>query len=193
LQVTGLPAGLSATVESTSGTVNGITVQNGTIKIGGTPTQSGTFTLQITLADGNGDLGGGTYTLTIDVAALTLGSLSPTQWSQNEPDYNGTIAISGGTGTYSNLQVTGLPMGLSAALSGSTITISGTPTQSGTFDLGVSVQDSDNTQASGNIWITGTPTESGKFALAVYEQDSDQDQTSDRYQLVIDSSTPHAG
>ena len=145
LQVSGLPSGLSATVLSS--TVNG--QQSGTITISGTPTQSGTFTLTTTLQDGNGDTGSGTESLTITAAPLTLGNLSPTQWDLNEPGYDGTIAVSGGTGSYTNLAVTGLPTGLSAKLSGSTITVSGTPTQSGMFShIAVSLQDSNGDKGS---------------------------------------------
>ncbi len=158
LQVSGLPSGLSATVLSS--TVNG--QQSGTITISGTPTQSGTFTLTTTLQDGNGDTGSGTESLTITAAPLTLGNLSPTQWDVNEPGYDGTIAVSGGSGGYQNLQLSGLPSGLSAAVLSSTIngqqsgtiTISGTPTQSGTFSLRVSIDDSYGNHANGKDTLT---------------------------------------
>ena len=60
------------------------------------------------------------------VAAPTLGALS----SPGGPTgiaYNGTIAISGGTAPYGSLSTFTLPAGLTASLSGSLITISGTP------------------------------------------------------------------
>ncbi len=80
---------------------------------------------------------------------LSLGSLAPTQWNANETGYHGTIAVSGGSGGYKDLEVKGLPQGLSAGISSSTlnghqsgtITISGTPTQIGTFPLQVSLED----------------------------------------------------
>jgi len=54
--------------------------------------------------------------------------------------------------------VTGLPAGLSAALSGSTITLSGTPTATGTFNnIQVSVQDATAASASGTFSITINP------------------------------------
>jgi hypothetical protein len=144
-QVTGLPGGLT---ESQSGS---------TIIISGTPTQSGTFALQVSVQDGSGTMATGTDTLTIDAPALALGSLTPNQWTLNQPGYDGTIAISGGSGAYQNAQVTGLPAGLHATLSGNTITVSGTPTQAGTFSLQVSIQDSSGDTGSSSDSLTINP------------------------------------
>ncbi len=142
LAVTGLPGGLSAELSGSN------------ITVSGTPTQSGSFSdIAVSLEDNSGDKGSGTESLTITAAPLTLGSLSPAQWDVNEPDYDGTIAVSGGSGSYTNLSVTGLPAGLSANLSGGTITISGTPTQSGTFTVGVAVDDGTDT----GIGIAASP------------------------------------
>jgi hypothetical protein len=73
-----------------------------------------------------------TYSLVIN-NALSLGSLSKTTWKVNQAGQTGTIAISNGTLAYSGLVVTGLPPGLIATLSGSTITLSGTPTTTGSY------------------------------------------------------------
>jgi hypothetical protein len=65
-----------------------------------------------------------------------LGPLSATQADANQP-YSATIALGG---TNETLQpITGLPPGLSATQSGTTITLSGTPTQTGTFPFDVNV------------------------------------------------------
>ena len=91
----------------------------------------------------------------VSTAALTLGSLSTAAWTVNQPGYSGTIAVSGGAAPFSNLTVTGLPAGLTASLSGSTVTISGTPTATGTFsNVNVSVKDSTGTLASQTYTIT---------------------------------------
>jgi streptogramin lyase len=82
------------------------------------------------------------------VSPPSLAALSATQWTVSQPGYSGTIHISGGTGGYSNLNVTGLPPGLSAVLNGTTVTIAGTPTASGSFTVMVSLRDS--TGASGS-------------------------------------------
>ncbi len=150
LEVSGLPTGLSATIVTTN--VND--QQSGTITIEGTPTKSGTFTLGVSLEDGDGDSLTGTESLTINAAPITIGNLTPAEWNVNEPGYDGTIPVSGGTGGYTNLMVTGLPTGLSAELSGSTITISGKPTQSGTFTLSTSLQDGNGDTGSGTESLT---------------------------------------
>ena len=97
--------------------------------------------------------------------ALTLGSLSPTRWQVHQPGYDGTIAVTGGSGAYKNLQVSGLPSGLSFTVLSSTvngqqsgtITIGGTPTQSGTFILTTTVQDGNGDTVQGTETLTITP------------------------------------
>ena len=81
--------------------------------------------------------------------AITLGDLDPTEWDVNQPGYDGTISVSGGTGGYSNLKVTGLPAGLTPSVLSSVVNVNGTPVLSGL------------------ISITGTPTKSGVFPLVV--------------------------
>src|SRR5207302_8023297 len=79
----------------------------------------------------------------------SLGTLSSSAWTVNQAGFSGTIAVSGGTAPYSNLTATGLPAGIGAALSGNTITLSGTPTATGTFSsMNVSVKDSTGATAS---------------------------------------------
>jgi predicted chitinase len=146
LVVTGLPSGLTGSLSGS------------TITVSGTPTQSGTFNnVAVSLEDNSGTKGNGTETLTITDPAINLGNLSPAQWIVNHPGYEGTIAVTGGTGSYSNLQLSGLPGGLSAQLSGSTITVSGTPTQIGTFTLTTSLQDSSGKTGGGTESLTITP------------------------------------
>jgi hypothetical protein len=154
--VAGLPAGLS------------YSLQGGTISITGTPSQGGVFTLDVSAQDSDGEQGTGTYSLTINsVNNLTLGNLSPTQWTLNQAGYHGTIQVSGGSGSYGNAVITGLPTGLKYSLSGSTISITGTPSQAGVFKLAVSVQDSNGTQTSATDTLTINSTASADLAASV--------------------------
>ncbi len=176
LQVSGLPPGLSASV--LTGALNG--QQSGTIDISGTPTQSGAFTLMTTIQDGNGDKGSGTETLTITVPPITLGNLSPAQWQVNQPGYSGTISVTGGSDGYQDLQVGGLPPGLTATVLSSTIngqqsgtiTISGTPTQYGTFSLATTLQDGNGDLGSGteNLTIGAPPITLGDLSPAQWQE-----------------------
>jgi sugar lactone lactonase YvrE len=76
----------------------------------------------------------------------------------NQAGYSGSIGITGGTSAFSNLTVTGLPAGLTAALSGNTITVSGTPTAAGTFNnINVGVTDAAGAAASGTFALTINP------------------------------------
>lgn len=73
---------------------------------------------------------------------IALGSLSFGEWTATRGGYSGTIAVSGGAGGYTGLVLTGLPGGLRAAITGSAITLGGTPTTAGTFNFKVSLVDS---------------------------------------------------
>ena len=135
-----MPTGLTASLSGS------------TITIGGTPTVAGTFNdIQIRITDANSVLASNTYSLTI-TPALTLGTLGTTAWDQNEAGYSSLITIFDGTGPFGSLTQSGLPSGLTARLSGSTITISGKPTVSGTFnDIQFSVTDANGLVASGTL------------------------------------------
>jgi hypothetical protein len=97
------------------------------------------------------------------VPALSFGPLSVTSWTVNQSGFPGTIALSGGTGSYSLTAQSGLPAGLTATLAGSTISITGTPTQAGTFASGsLTVRDSTGATATDSFSVTinnkATPT-----------------------------------
>src|SRR6185437_9228470 len=119
---TNLPAGVTAAFASN------------TITISGTPTASGTFNYSIPLTGGCGTVNAtGTITVT---AANTAGapSSSPTV-CPGIPLTAITIATTGATGISNNgvSGANGLPAGVSASWASNQITISGTPTASGTF------------------------------------------------------------
>ena len=74
--------------------------------------------------------------------------------------YYGLVTISGGSGIYSSLSVSGLPSGLSAGLEGNNIVVRGVPTSSGTSTLSISVHSSDGqtATASDSLVIFAPPT-----------------------------------
>ena len=118
-----------------------------TITISGTPTASGTFNYSIPLTGGCGTVNAtGTINVT---AANTAGtpSSSPTLCI-NTALTNITIATTGATGIGAPV---GLPAGVTAAWLANVITISGTPTASGTFNYSIPL-----TGGCGAVNATGT-------------------------------------
>src|SRR4029079_8459198 len=126
----GLPTGLTATVSGS------------TISFTGTPTAAGTFASgRVPIKDATGATATKTFSITIN-PALSFGSLSATSWTVNQAGFSGTIAVSGGTSPYTIDAQSGLPTGLTATVSGSTISFTGTPTAAGTFASGsVTIKD----------------------------------------------------
>jgi hypothetical protein len=139
----GLPTGLTAVINGN------------TISFTGTPTSAGDFPNgSVTVKDSVGATATKTFDITI-ASAPTLGALSQTQWTVNQAGFHGTIPISNGTSPFSNLQVSGLPTGLSASISGSEVVITGTPTAAGTFaNISVSVTDAAGAVATQTYSIT---------------------------------------
>ncbi|SDA89376.1 Por secretion system C-terminal sorting domain-containing protein [Algoriphagus alkaliphilus] len=128
----GLPAGVTATWASN------------TITISGTPTVSGTFNYSIPMTGGcttNQLPATGTITVT---ANKTVGAASvpPTLCVNTGLSPNITHSTANATGIIDNgvAGANGLPAGVSAVWAANTITISGTPTASGTFNYSIPVQ-----------------------------------------------------
>lgn len=119
---TGLPSGVSA---SFSGS---------TISISGTPSASGTFNYSIPLLGGCGTVNA-TGTITVNsINTVTTASSNPTLCSNSSLSPSITFTTTGATGIGA---ATGLPTGVSASFSGSTITLTGIPTSSGVFNYSI--------------------------------------------------------
>uniref|UniRef100_UPI002FC721F9 hypothetical protein n=1 Tax=Flavihumibacter sp. TaxID=1913981 RepID=UPI002FC721F9 len=123
--VTGLPAGVSGTYNA------------GVFTISGTPSESGTFNYTVT-TDGPcaEETANGTITVQPN-STISLSSAAATDAQTiciNTTITNITYAV-GGTAT--DATVTGLPTGVSGTYSSGVFTISGTPTESGTFNYTV--------------------------------------------------------
>ncbi|MFN7676113.1 hypothetical protein, partial [Flavobacterium sp.] len=114
---TGLPAGVTASWATN------------TITISGTPTTDGTFNYTIPLIDGCGSVQA-TGTITVATAiTVSAASSTPTLCINTAlTPITHTTTMATGIGT-----AIGLPTGVTATWASNTITISGTPTSSGTF------------------------------------------------------------
>ncbi len=115
-------------VTSSSGLPSGVTASysSDVLTISGTPTATGTFNYTIDL-DGCGDDATGTITVT---SCAGNASSSPTV-ALNTAMTNITHTTTGVSGITSS---SGLPSGVTASYSSNTLTISGTPTATGTFN-----------------------------------------------------------
>jgi hypothetical protein len=136
----GLPAGVTAVLASN------------TITISGTPTASGTFNYDIPLTGGCGTVSAtGTITVTANNTA-SIASSTPTVCI-NTAITDITHTTTGATGIATTTTNYGLPAGVTAVLASNTITISGTPTASGTFNYDIPL-----TGGCGTVSATGTIT-----------------------------------
>jgi hypothetical protein len=135
---------------------NGVTAAfaANTITISGTPTEAGTFNYSIPLTGGCGTVVFATGTITVTTNNTTAASATP-NLSINTALPAITHITTGATGIAGNgvSGVNGLPAGVSAAWAGNTITISGTPTASGTFNYSIPL-----TGGCGTVNATGTIT-----------------------------------
>ena len=150
-QATNLPAGLSIT---------GTTAN--TVTISGTPTQAGSFTLNVSATDsstGNGPYTvGQAFSLTVAAPTLTLAPAGPTFTATSGTAFSQSFTASGGTGPYTYAVTAGaLPAGLTL----SNGTVSGTPTAAGSFNFTITATDTGSTG-------TGAPfTRSGAYTVNV--------------------------
>lgn len=145
----GLPAGVSG-------------VRSGnTITISGTPTVSGTYSYTVTLTGGCGTIAAtGTISVTPN-NTITLSSAIGTNNQTrciNTPLTNITYTTTTATGA----TVTGLPAGVTGSFAANTVTISGTPTVTGTFTYTIAL-----TGGCGTVSITGTITVNPNNTIAL--------------------------
>jgi uncharacterized repeat protein (TIGR01451 family) len=126
-----LPTGLSLT---TAGVLSG------------TPTQTGSFPIVVTVTDANGCTGtGATYTLVIGCQTITVTNPVSTTGTVSSV-FSQNFAQSGAIGTPTFTTASTLPTGLSLSSAG---VLSGTPTQTGTFPIVVTVTDANGCTGTG--------------------------------------------
>jgi hypothetical protein len=138
--------GIGAVVFSTSSTLPaGMTLAaDGTLS--GTPTQSGSFPLTVTVTDSNGCTGSDTFTLTIGCQTITVTNPAVSTGTVGSP-FSQTFTQSGANGTATFSLASGtLPSGMSLSASG---VLAGTPAQTGSFPITVKVTDSNGCTGTG--------------------------------------------
>ncbi|MGA8026351.1 MAG: putative Ig domain-containing protein [Bryobacteraceae bacterium] len=151
-----LPAGL--TLSSTSGS---------SITISGTPTTPGAYSYTVQVTDTLSQTAEQSYSGTIAAvtSTLTIGCSPNTGPTQVGVAYSATCTAAGGTAPYTwSISSGSLPDGLTPSMSGSTLTISGTPTTPQSYAYTVQVTDSSTPTEgaqqtySGNIGPASSPT-----------------------------------
>lgn len=130
----------------------GLTITTQTGQIVGTPTQKGAYTPTITVKDATGVTGSKTLALTINRQALQLREGGPLTATVGTA-YSHLLAIDFGVAPFTGT-MTGtpkVPNGLSFTFS--TLTLAGTPTETGTFTLNFDLASSDGNTGTDTIPI----------------------------------------
>jgi hypothetical protein len=123
----------------------GLSLSTGGV-LSGTPTQTGSFPIVVTATDGNGCSGSGsTYTLVIGCQTITVTNPSNTTGTVSAP-FTEVFTSSNTIGAVTYSTASTLPAGLTLASNG---TLSGTPTQSGTFPIVVTATDANGCMGNG--------------------------------------------
>jgi hypothetical protein len=118
----------------------------------GVPTRAGIYSFTLQASDAAGTTAAAAFTVTI---ISNLGVVTPPTLASGSAGaaYQATLAASGGTPPYSWSLISGtLPNGL--ALNGASGMIGGTPTQVGTFTVGVRVTDANSNTATESVTVT---------------------------------------
>jgi hypothetical protein len=158
----------SSTFSLASGTLpSGLTLSTAGV-LSGSPTQTGSFPITVKVTDANGCTGtGATYTLVIACQTITVTNPVVTTGTVGTP-FSQTFTQSGAAGTATFTTSSQLPAGLTLSTAG---VLSGTPTQTGTFPIVVTVTDSNGCTGTGatytltincqTITVTNPATNSG--------------------------------
>ena len=138
---------------STASTLpTGLTLHASTGILDGTPTQSGTFPIVVTVTDSNGCTGtGSTYTLVIACNVITVTNPGVNTGTAGTP-FSQTFTQSGGNGTIVWSETGSLPTGIS--LNTSTGALFGTTSQTGSFPITVKATDANGCFGTSSYTLT---------------------------------------
>ncbi len=164
---------VTLTVSNVVNAIPGLNVptSGSVLDITGIPTAAGTETFTVTATDALGATATTSYSITVNPAV----SLSPTAGALPADtlgvSYNQTITASGGTGTKLVVGTISNAPGLNVVVNGLTISITGTPTASGTVAIPVYAYDSLDSKTNPNfsytITVNAAPTLSALPTAAV--------------------------
>ncbi|HMC70510.1 MAG TPA: putative Ig domain-containing protein, partial [Mycobacteriales bacterium] len=140
---------ISATYSTASTLPTGLSLSSAGL-LSGTPTQSGTFPIVVTVTDGNGCTGtGSTYTLTIACNVISVTNALNNSGTAGTA-FSATFTQSGGNGTITWSETGALPAGIT--LGTSTGVLSGTTTVTGSFPITVTATDGNGCTGTGTTY-----------------------------------------
>ncbi|MDO8678503.1 MAG: carboxypeptidase-like regulatory domain-containing protein, partial [Acidobacteriota bacterium] len=131
---TGLPAGMSI---RTGDGVTSSWLTPGDAELWGSPSALGTYNVQLTVTDADGTTASNTFPLTVSPLLQTTFLPNGTL----DTAYASTLRVIGGSGPYSAVQTGGL-LAAGLTLNSNTLTLSGTPAESGSFNPRLTYTDS---------------------------------------------------
>jgi len=154
--VNGTVVGSSPTLLNNGGGLSGSSSGGNTLFLTGTPTATGTITLNVSVVDGEGKTASAVYTISVNAVSTIVISASNLEIPQGMvtmpygTNFDNNNAVSGGTQPYT-YSFSGLPSWASSDINGN---ITGTPTASGQTSVTVTVQDSSSPQQSQTATFT---------------------------------------
>ncbi|MXX65794.1 MAG: hypothetical protein F4Z40_01990, partial [Chloroflexi bacterium] len=136
-----------------SGAPSGIRINSSSGRITGRPTQTGAFTITVTVTDAEAGTASTAFTMTVSdpVPSLTIASISDVTVTQNAAITAIQVSASGGQTPYT-YSISDAPSGI--AIHSSSGSITGTPTKAGTFNVTVTVTDAHGRTGKRNFSMT---------------------------------------
>ena len=136
---------------------SGLSINENSGQITGTPAQTGSFTLTVTVTDDQGRTGTRSFSMTVNAPtpvspALTIAEIDDiavkiSGVQTNSPITPIQVSVSGGQTPYTYAMSSNPATGAGLSINSSSGQITGTPTQRGSFTLTVTVTDNANTTA----------------------------------------------
>jgi hypothetical protein len=160
IQATGGTGAVTLAVSNIANAIPGLNVpaSGSSLAITGIPTAAGTESFTITATDALGATTTANYSITVNPAIAFTPATSPLPADTiGHPD-NQSVAVSGGTGSLTLALANSFPLaGLSVAIVGTSVVISGTPTTTGTNGFDLTAYDSAGSVASMHYTYTVNP------------------------------------